>query len=250
MRVQTAISGASLVLLYPSIVAASGPVAVTQSGSLAAPSVMLMTLAALALMPFVVMMATSFVKISVVLSIVRNAVGTQQVPPAAVITGLSVVLTMYVMAPVADEMIAGVRSTFAAESREFSPGSVDDLVKAAGAAKDPLVRFLRANAGEMELSMLERMAAERWKGRTVSRDDLVVLIPAFVLSQLREGFRLGFCVYIPFLVVDLVVVNALLALGMSMLQPSVISVPVKILVFMAADGWALLARGLVESFRG
>lgn len=229
----------------------AGAKGVTEAGGLAAPSVMLVTLAALALLPFVIMMATSFVKISVVLSIVRNALGTQQIPPAPVVTGLAVVLTMYVMWPVASDVYTESRRAFEAEEREFKLDSVDDVISAAGAGKEPLREFLKRNAGQAEVGSLFSMAEERWKGKSeVSRDDFMVLIPAFVLSQLKEGFRIGFLIYIPFLVVDLLITNVLLALGMSMLSPAMVSVPVKILIFIASDGWAMIARGLVASFKG
>ena len=229
----------------------AGTAAVTEAGGLAAPSVMLVTLAALALVPFVVMMATSFVKIAVVLSIVRSALGTQQVPPAAVVTGLSVVLTIYVMGPVAADCYDEARAAAEAEGRRLSLDNVDDVFTAAGAGKEPLRAFLKANAGRAELSSLAATARDRWRGRrAIADDDFIVLVPAFVVSQLKEGFRIGFLLYLPFLVVDLLVTNALMALGMSMLSPMVVSVPLKILVFLAADGWAVIARGLVASFRG
>ncbi|MBI5529626.1 MAG: type III secretion system export apparatus subunit SctR [Deltaproteobacteria bacterium] len=240
----------AVVAAFPAAARAGGG-GVTEAGGLAAPSVMLVTLAALALVPFVIMMATSFVKISVVLSIVRNALGTQQIPPAPVVTGLAVVLTMYVMWPVASDVYSESRRAFESEDRAFSIDSVDDVIHAAGAGKEPLREFLKRNAGQAEVTSLAAMAEERWKGRSeVSVDDFIVLIPAFVLSQLKEGFRIGFMIYIPFLVVDLLITNVLLALGMSMLSPAMVSVPVKILIFIASDGWALIARGLVSSFKG
>jgi type III secretion protein R len=239
-----------VVLLLPATAHAK-TAAVTETGGLAAPSVMLVTLAALALLPFVVMMATSFVKIAVVLSIVRSALGTQQVPPAAVVTGLAVVLTIYVMGPVAADCHAAARAAAEADGRTLSLDSVDDVFAAAGAGKEPLRAFLKANAGAAEVSSLAATARDRWRGRReIGDDDLIVLVPAFVLSQLKEGFRIGFMLYLPFLVVDLLVTNALMALGMSMLSPMAVAVPLKILVFIAADGWAVIARGLVASFRG
>ena len=208
-------------------------------------------LAALALIPFVVMMATSFVKISVVLSIVKNALGTQQIPPAAVITGLSVVLTIYIMGPVGTRMYEDAKASFENRSKTFSAGSIDDLADAMEAGKGPLKNFLKNNAGEQELTMLAELAVKRWGSTTaVSPTDMIVLVPAFVLTQLREGFRIGFLIFVPFLVIDLVIVNVLLALGMGMLPPMTITMPLKILIFVMSDGWALLARGLVESFKG
>ena len=246
-----AVAAVSAAFLTPAVAHAGDAGPVTASGGLSSPGAMLLMLAALALVPFVIMMATSFVKISVVLAIVRNALGTQQIPPAAVITGLSVVLTMYVMAPVAHRMHAETTAAFAAQSRELSLGSVDDIFRAATAGKEPLREFLKRNTGGSESGMLLSTARERWGVDVpVSEGDFVVLIPAFVLTQLREGFRIGFCIYIPFLVIDLVLVNVLLALGMSMLPPATISVPLKLLVFIASDGWSLVAKGLVDSFRG
>jgi type III secretion protein R len=239
----------SAAVLLASPAALKGSEAVTGAGALATPSLMLVTLAALALLPFVVMMVTSFVKISVVLSIVRNALGTQQIPPSAVVTGLSVVLTMYVMAPVASLVYSEARAAMDAEAGGVALDSVDDVLKAFDGGKEPLRRFLRDNSGSRECGTLQRIAAERWNGTEVRADDFSVLVPAFVLTQLREGFRIGFCIYIPFLVVDLIVVNMLMALGMSMLPPSVVSIPLKLLVFISADGWAMISTGLVESFK-
>lgn len=237
-------------MLLPAPVLAANNGMVTSTGALSSPGTMLLILACLALLPFAIFMMTSFVKISVVLSIIRTALGTQQIPPMVVITGLSLILTTYVMWPVAVEMRDDFKAASLIESRDFSLDRIEDVIRAVDSAKEPLRAFLLANSSEREMKLLENAARERWKNDSVSKEQFIVLVPAFVLTQLKEGFRIGFCIYVPFLVVDLIVTNILLALGMSMLPPSLVSVPLKLLVFTASDGWALICRGLISSFKG
>jgi type III secretion protein R len=262
------------------------------------PIVMVIVLGALSLAPFVLIMLTSFVKISVVLSILRNALGTQQVPPNQVITGLAFVLSIFIMVPVARQMyeVAGNVSN----TRDiFSEASVKSIYDAAGRGKEPLRRFLSRHAHPndrvlfMELAArLEAAAQERERlareaqaapappaqpaaqGEAqpppaaeppapppaaapakpsappvrLDKDDFQVLIPAFVTSELKEAFQIGFLIFVPFIIIDMVVANVLLAMGMSMLSPSVISLPFKLLLFVLVDGWFLIVRGLVLSY--
>lgn len=218
------------------------------------PVVMVIVLGALALAPFVLIMLTSFVKMSVVLSILRNALGTQQVPPNQVITGLAFVLSIFVMAPVARQMYEAAGPV--AETRDiFSEASVRSLFQASQNGKEPLRRFLSRHSHAKDrtlfmelLARLEQQPVPAPPPPPINREDFRILIPSFVTSELKEAFQIGFIVFIPFLIIDIVVANVLLAMGMSMLSPPVISLPFKILLFVLVDGWYMIVRGLVLSY--
>ena len=205
----------------------------------------LAVLAALSLLPFAAVMLSSFSKMSIVLSLFRSALGSQQAPPAVVLTGLAAVLTGYVMSPVATELVARARALPASngESREW-----DRELAQVG---EPLRAFLTKHASVEERRRFVELAEELHgpNSGVPSDTDLGVIVPAFVLTELREAFQLGFVVFLPFLVVDMVVANVLLALGMQTLSPTQVSLPLKLLLFVAADGWGLLARGLVLGYR-
>ena len=216
------------------------------------PVVMVLVLAALGLAPFVLMMLTSFIKISVVLSILRNAIGTQQVPPSAVITGLAFILSIFIMAPVGRQMYeaAGVIP----DTRDiFSEASVKTLFSAVQTGKEPLRKFLSRHSHPPDRVLFMELSARLEKNNgaanpQIDKDDFRVLIPAFAISQLKEAFQVGFLVFVPFLIVDMVVANVLLSMGMSMLSPVVISLPFKLLLFVLVNGWYLVVRGLVLSY--
>jgi type III secretion protein R len=291
--------------------------------SLPNPVVMVIILGSLALAPFVLVMLTSFVKMSVVLSILRNALGTQNVPPNQVITGLAFVLTFFVMTPVVKQMYKDAGS-IAGTKDMISEASVKSVFDAVGRGKEPLRRFLIKHAhNEDRLLFVElarrldessqtahpqpsvapttpspstsiapissttltvtpaapatvtntvpasgNVAAQLSSVPTpnvpasqpvspapvaeetspLSKDDFQVIIPAFVTSQLKEAFQIGFLIFLPFIIIDMVIANILLAMGMSMLSPSVISLPFKLLLFVLVDGWFLIVRGLVLSY--
>jgi type III secretion protein R len=325
--------------------------------SLPNPVVMVIILGALTLAPFVLVMLTSFVKMSVVLSILRNALGTQNVPPNQVITGLAFVLTLFVMTPVVKQMYHAAGSVSNTKDM-FSEASVRSVVDAVGRGREPLRQFLirhahnddrvlfvdlanrldvasdphhpqgsnptsaqssmtspttgtvqtvaatksgtdtairadatapnattdaaqnqatspdKGNASAVSKAVTttqsgadaastvgaaapnatadatQSQATSPDKGSTsaLSKDDFQVIIPAFVTSQLKEAFEIGFLIFIPFVIIDMVIANILLAMGMTMLSPSVISLPFKLLLFVLVDGWFLLVRGLVLSY--
>jgi len=284
-----------------------------QTGNqMANPVVMVIVLGALALAPFVLVMLTSFVKISVVLSILRNALGTQQVPPNQVITGLAFVLTIFIMVPVGQQMYEEAGSVSNTKDI-FSEASVKSLFDASKKAKEPLRRFLSQHSHvkdrelfmDLAVRLNQNVVAQRHptsspepppvqagtsslnpssaslvpvalaqapsqatqppapvtapaspaaapakvdQGNRPGKDDFQVLIPSFVTSQLKEAFEVGFLLFVPFIVVDMVVANVLLAMGMQMLSPTVISLPFKLLLFVLVDGWFLIVRGLVLSY--
>ena len=215
------------------------------------PSSALLTVIVLALAPFVAVMVTSFTKIVVVLSLLRNALGTQQVPPNLVLNGLALVLTIYVMYPVGRAMLAEL------EGRADIASSTESLLLAADAAKEPLRDFLLEHSNEREreffLATVQRMneRGERAGGAELdplTARDFVVILPAFTISELTAAFQIGFLIFLPFIVIDLVISNILMAMGMMMLSPTIVSLPFKLLLFVLIDGWTRLAHGLVLSY--
>jgi type III secretion protein R len=216
------------------------------------PLVLMIALASLGLAPFVLMMVTSFVKISVVLSIVRSAIGTQQIPPTQVITGLAIILTVYIMAPVGQAMYRAADAEGVTQGEGLlSAKSVDVLVQAAGRAKEPLRAFLLKKVTTKDRALFYSLALKLRKPEDrqgITESDFLILTPSFVVSELKEAFQIGFLLFVPFLVIDMVVANILLALGMQMLSPTTISMPFKLLLFVLVDGWYLIAKGLVIGY--
>ncbi len=239
----------------PAFIAASGSSLGSSLGSVAAPAqdvmarpfALVLVLAAAAILPFAFMSLTAFVKISTVLQIVRGAIGAQNVPSNTIVIALSAALTVLAMAP-----IGGQIAERAGPVLEADRGDAAALVSGlAGAAVEPMRDFLSENSSERERVRFFQLAK---KARTpenraaVSQDDLTVIIPAFITTELLEAFALGFALYLPFLVIDLLVSNVLLALGMQMMNPTQVSLPFKLLLFVAVDGWGLLAQALVTSY--
>jgi type III secretion protein R len=210
----------------------------------------LLALAALSLLPLLLMTATSFVKLAVVLALVRNALGVPEVPSGAVITALAAILSAYVMAPVAAEITphwteASARIDWDDPLRGASRSAVLDALSR---SREPIAAFLKRNAGEAEIALFVRLS-QRAATIAGTADDLIVALPAFLITELKEAFQLGLLVLLPFLVVDLVVTNILLALGMSALSPGVIALPFKLLLFVLVDGWFVLSEALIAGYR-
>lgn len=210
------------------------------------PVAMMGLLAIMSLVPFAAVMLTSFSKIAVVLSIARSALGTQQAPPTIVLTGLAAVLSGHIMAPVMETMWEVGKVSYE------QAGSGAEVLDAAQQISEPLRQFLVKHGGVEERAHFLEMARELRgpeQAALVSENDLWVVIPAFVITELKEAFQIGFLIFLPFLILDMVIANILLALGMQTLSPSQVSLPFKILLFVAVDGWALLARGLILGYR-
>ncbi len=210
------------------------------------PLSMMGMLALMSLLPFAVLMLTSFSKIAVVLSLARSAMGTQQAPPTIVLTGLAAVLTGHIMAPVMERMYDVGQVVY----EDTHSGA--RIISAAGKVTEPLRGFLVKHGSPEERARFLDLALELRppeEADQVHEDDLFVVIPAFVITELKEAFQIGFLVFLPFLVLDMVIANVLLALGMQSLSPSQVSLPFKILLFVAVDGWSLLARGLILGYR-
>lgn len=209
------------------------------------PSSALVTVIILAMAPFVAVMVTSFTKIVVVLSLLRNSLGLQQVPPNLVINGLSIVLSIYVMFPVGEKMMEAVGDM------ENIGKDTSALLGAANTAKEPLREFLIKHAQSRErdffLKTIRKMVSKE-RAESLSPDDFIVIVPAFTVSELTVAFQIGFLIFLPFIVIDLVVANILMAMGMMMLSPTIISLPFKLLLFVLIDGWVKLTHGLVLSY--
>jgi len=209
------------------------------------PILLIVMLISLALAPFVAMMVTSFVKIVVVLSLLRNALGIQQIPPNMVINGLALILTIYIMTPIAQETVEIMQ----ASNPDFS--NVRSLVDAADVGKEPLRQFLLKHTSDRERLFFYRSAQELWPAERAAElqdDDLMVLVPAFTVSELTSAFQIGFLIYLPFIAIDIIVSNILLAMGMMMVSPMTISLPFKLLLFVLIDGWTRLIHGLVLTY--
>lgn len=210
------------------------------------PSSALLTVVLLALAPFVAVMVTSFTKIVVVLSLLRNALGVQQVPPNLVINSLAMILTVYVMYPVGNQVMQDISEV------EQNISTTEGLIEIANAGKEPIREFLAKHADELEraffYSTIQQMAENDTTILEVEATDFVVLLPAFTISELSEAFQIGFLIYLPFIIIDLVVSNILMALGMMMLSPTLVSLPFKLLLFVMVDGWAKLSHGLIMSY--
>lgn len=248
---RTAIVAGSVALAGLGVLVLASTASAQAPASPSSPLATLVAIGALTALPFLFMTTTSFVKISIVFSILKNALGTGEVPSGAVITALAAILSLYVMAPVG-ERIAEVAGPAASRIDVNDPlADVDALGAAIEAGVVPLKAFLTRNAGERERELfldLARDARPDDQRDRVSQDDLLVVLPSFLVTELSEAFQIGFLVFLPFLVVDLVVSNVLMSLGMHMLQPTQVSMPFKLLLFVMVDGWYLLARALVLGY--
>ncbi len=199
----------------------------------------------LALAPLIVVMTTSFVKITVVLSLVRNAMGVQQIPPNMALYGLAAILTFYIMAPVGQHMYETVSAEPAVND------SVEHLGRTFVRGAEPLRTFLFQHSRPQQRTFFLETAGRLWEPQMVAglqENDFIVLVPAFLVSELTSAFQMGFLLYLPFIVIDLIVSNILLAMGMMMVSPVTISLPLKLFLFVMVDGWSRLIHGLVLTY--
>ena len=193
----------------------------------------------LTLAPAIIIMMTSFTRIVVVLAFLRQALGTQQMPPNQLLVGLSLFLTFFVMSPFLNDI-----NTKALQP--YMKGTISQDV-AADETMKPLRKFMFAQTRDTDLSLFLKMGRVE-KPRTRADVPSLVLIPAFVISELKTAFEIGFVIYLPFLVIDMVVAAVLMAMGMMMVPPIVVSLPFKIMLFVLVDGWQLIVGSLVKSF--
>lgn len=207
---------------------------------LTTPMQLIILMAMLTILPFLVIMTTSFTRTIIVLSFLRQAMGTQTIPPNPVMIGLALFLAIYTMNPVWTAIDQNALQPYLHHQMDQATAISD--------AVTPLRDFMIRQTDEHELAFFVRLAHEP-DPRTPNDVPIQVAIPAFMISELATAFKIGFVIYIPFLVIDLVVANVLMALGMSMLPPQMISTSIKVLIFTLADGWHLIAQAVVASFR-
>lgn len=202
--------------------------------------------AALGLAPFFLMMVTSYVKIIVVTSLVRNALGVQQIPPTMVMNGLAMILTLFIMAPMCMDM-----KDILDKKQVSAEAGVTELVDLARDISVPLKNFLVSHTEPGIAKAFVQTAQKLWprdKQEFISEDNFLILIPAFTISELTKAFQVGFLLYLPFIVIDLIISNILLAMGMMMVSPMTISLPFKLLLFVTLDGWLKISQGLLLSY--
>ncbi len=207
---------------------------------------LLLVVIAISLLPFVAMVVTSYAKIVVVLGLLRNALGVQQVPPNMVLNGIAILVSIYVMAPI------GMQASKALEGQQLSAQPSQALIQAFGAAREPFRAFLAKHTSEREKRFFLRSASVVWPKEQASQlqeNDLIVLAPSFTLSELTDAFKIGFLLYIAFIVVDLIIANVLLALGLNQVTPTNVAIPFKLLLFVVMDGWSTLIHGLVMTYK-
>lgn len=199
----------------------------------------------LGFVPFLAVTTTAFLKISVVLFLIRNALGTQNVPPNIVLYAVAIILALFIAAP----LIAATYAELAAPGNDFA--SIEGIIAAVGRASGPLREHLFAYTTPPERQALIATTRRIWPeeaAAAASERDLIILLPAYVISELRRAFEIGFLLYLPFIAIDLIVANVLMAMGMMMVSPLVISVPFKLFLFVLVDGWDRLVGGLLLSY--
>ena len=211
-------------------------------------------LAGIALLPFAIMLLTSFVKMIIVLALLRNALGIQQTPPNQVLNGIALLLTIYVMFPVGLSMYESAQNVIkkAPSGAVFSGETAAYIITIVDKAKEPMRSFLQKNSYDKHqksfYQLAYRLFPEPYRSE-LKPTNFIILIPSFITSQLKGAFEIGVLIYLPFFVIDLVTSNILLAMGMMMLSPLTIALPIKLLLLVMIDGWTILVQGLVLTFK-
>jgi len=239
-----ALAGLGLALAAGAAAGQASPLAVTSTaaGGTTTWSVPLQTLlvfTALSFLPAILLLMTAFTRIVIVLSLMRHALGTQTTPPNQVLIGLSLFLTFFVMSPVADRIAEDAW-------KPYSEGRIT-IQQALDRGEAPLKGFMLAQVRENDLALFSRLA-KLPAGTKAADTPLRVVVPAFVTSELKTAFQIGFMVFVPFLIIDLVVASVLMSMGMMMVSPVLVSLPFKLMLFVLADGWNLLIGSLAASF--
>ncbi|PIS29412.1 flagellar biosynthetic protein FliP [Candidatus Saganbacteria bacterium CG08_land_8_20_14_0_20_45_16] len=201
---------------------------------------LVISLSLISLVPFFLISISSFLRIIIVLSLIRTAIGTQQVPPNTILISLAIFMTLFVMSPVWTEI-----NTKAVVP--YNQGQISQA-KALEIGAVPIQKFMLKQTREKDLALFVQFSKIP-KPKTADDIPIYVLIPSFMISELKTAFQMGFLLFIPFIIIDLTVANILLSLGMFMLSPVMVSLPFKILLFVLVDGWNLIARGLLLSFK-
>jgi len=199
---------------------------------------LMIVMATFSLLPFIFVSMTPFLRFVVVFSMLKTAMGTNSVPPAITLIGLSLILTLYTMSPVFDDMYKAYQVPYQKNQ---------NMIEALNASSKPLKEYMLKQTRQSDLAFF----VEKTRHQIPKSPDELTLwevAPAYIISELKTAFEIGFIIYVPFIVLDLVVANVLLALGMFMLSPQIVSTPFKLLIFIAVDGWSLIVKGVVESF--
>jgi type III secretion protein R len=216
------------------------------------PIALMIVLGMLALLPVAAVMTTAFLKIAVVLALLRNALGIQQVPPNMALYGLALILSAYVMAPVINDIGDALQAPPAATAQgQDSTDQMQHIVDAVSRGAEPMRRFMLKTSKPEQRQFFLDSARTLWgeeQARNLKEDNFLVLIPAFVVTELTSAFQVGFLLYLPFIVIDLIVSNVLLAMGMMMVSPITLSIPLKLFLFVMVDGWTRLIQGMVLSY--
>ncbi|HDR2354466.1 TPA: type III secretion system export apparatus subunit SctR [Enterobacter roggenkampii] len=215
------------------------------NGLINQPYTLITLLVALSILPMLVVCCTSFLKISIVFSILRNALGIQQIPPNMAIYGLALILTLFIMAPVGMKISSNLTENPVDLTQEDMFGQINTTVI------EPYLLFLQKNTQAKQINYFSNVGKRLWPKEfhgKLNRDSLFVMLPAFCLSQLEESFKIGLLLYLPFIAIDLIVSNILLAMGMMMVSPTTISLPFKLMLFIVAGGWQYLIEKLMTSF--
>jgi type III secretion protein R len=201
--------------------------------------------ALLSLLPTLAVVSTTFLKLMVVMSLLRNALGVQQIPPNLALYGLSLILSVYIMAPVGQ----AVHQEFLNQPQATK--SVDKMVQAVVKGAEPLRGFMLKHSSRENRDFFAKTVTDLWGPEMASQvktTDFIILLPAFMVTELTEAFKIGFLLFLPFVVIDLIVSNILLAMGMMMVSPTMISMPLKLFLFVMIDGWTRLIRGLILTY--
>ena len=232
------------------------------------PFSLIILLVGLSLLPFVAMVSTCYLKIVVVMSLIRNALGIQSIPPNMVLNALATILTFYIMAPVASESWSIAKTEFArpqqaAAAAPAPAAGAQPAAQPAGGrwfetdaiakAAEPFRSWLSSHTADRERAFFVNTAERLWakddgEPATVDPESFYILIPSFCVSELTKAFQIGFLVYLPFIAIDIIVSNILLAMGMMMVSPVTISLPFKLLLFVMVNGWTLLIQGLIRGY--
>ncbi len=230
---------------------------ITPGASITKPSLVSQSLLLvfMGLLPFIIMVLTSFLKIVVVLSLLRTALGVQQAPPNQVINGVAFLLSLFVMYPTVSKMYDAAKVVI--DKQGGTPESILSsdastyVIEVVTAAREPFREFLKKNSSSRHQALFYRLVyrglPEEYR-TTLEPSNFIVLVPSFITSQLKDAFEIGVLIYIPFFVIDLVTSNILLAMGMMMLSPVTISMPLKLFLLVMLDGWTILIEGLIKTF--
>lgn len=222
------------------------PVELIPSGSSGITTILVIA----ASLSFLLLFITSYVKIAVTFGLLRSAAGLNQTPPNMVLTGIAIILSTFIMFPVFQKCYEAGKNDFAGfvDSKKDPSVRAQSLVTFVNNSSKPLKEFLNRHAHSGEKRAFSEISGKLSKAKPYAQDSFIVLIPAFLISELSEAFQIGFLLFLPFLIIDILVANILMALGMHMLNPTTVSLPFKLLLFVSIDGFSLISRALIMSY--